>query len=66
LLRQAKQLNSSAQEQRLIPDTLKFLFIVCAIAGAVYGGIWGLATFPPEPSEVIRPLPVDKLRQAGQ
>jgi hypothetical protein len=49
----------------LIPDTVKFLFIVCAIAGAAFGGVWGLAHFPPEPSEIVRPLPVDKLRQAA-
>jgi hypothetical protein len=50
----------------VIPDTVKFVMIVVAMAGAIYGAIWGLATFPPEPTEVVRALPVDKLRQAGQ
>jgi hypothetical protein len=47
----------------MIPDTLKFLMVVGVLAGAAYGAVWGLATFPPEQSEVIKPLPSEKLRQ---
>jgi hypothetical protein len=46
-----------------IPDTLRFLLLVAAIAGAVFGGAYALATFPPEQSEIIKPLPHEKLRQ---
>ena len=47
----------------VIPDTLRFLVVIAVLAGAVYGGALALATFPPEQSEIIRPLPHDKLRQ---
>lgn len=47
----------------LIPDTLRFLMILAAIAGAIYGGAFALATFPPEQSEIIKSLPHEKLRQ---
>jgi hypothetical protein len=46
-----------------IPDTVRFVLILALLAGAVYGSAYGLATFPPEQSEVIRPLPHEKLRQ---
>ena len=46
-----------------IPDTIRFLLVIALIVGAVVGGAYGLATFPPEQSEVIRPLPHEKLRQ---
>jgi hypothetical protein len=45
-----------------VPDTLRFLFVVVAIAGAIYGGALTLASFPPEQSEIIKPLPHEKLR----
>lgn len=51
------------KDSLVIPDTLKFLLVVGLIAGLGYGGVLALATFPPEPSEVIRPLSHDKLRQ---
>ena len=47
----------------LIPDTIKFLLAVALIAGAGYGIVVALAKFPPEPSEITRPLPHEKLRQ---
>ncbi len=47
----------------VIPDFVRFVLVVAALAGAVYGAAWTLATYPPEPSEVIRSLPHDKLRQ---
>lgn len=48
---------------QVIPDFLKFILVVAALVGAVYGGALALATFPPEQSDVIRPLPHEKLRQ---
>jgi hypothetical protein len=47
----------------VIPDFLRFILVVAALAGAIYGGAWALATFPPEPADVIRSLPHEKLRQ---
>jgi hypothetical protein len=47
----------------LVPDTVKFLFAVCLVAGAAFGAVWGLATFPPEQAEVVKALPHEKLRQ---
>jgi hypothetical protein len=47
----------------MIPDTVKLILVVGCIAGAAYGAVWGLATFPPEQTEVVRALPHDKLRQ---
>ena len=46
-----------------MPDTIKFLFVVLCLAGAVYGGAWALAHFPPEQTEVVKPLSIEKLRQ---
>jgi hypothetical protein len=45
-----------------VPDTLKFLIVVGAIAGIIYGGALALASFPPEQTEIIKPLPHEKLR----
>jgi hypothetical protein len=47
----------------VIPDTVKFVLVLVLIAGAAYGSVWGLATFPPEQSEMVKALPHDKLRQ---
>lgn len=57
---QAKQ---SSKDDFVIPDTVKILLVLGLIAGAAYGSVWGLATFPPEQAEVLKSLPHDKLRQ---
>lgn len=46
-----------------MPDTLKFLMVILCLGGAVYGGAWALAHFPPEQSDVVRSLSTEKLRQ---
>ncbi len=46
-----------------MPDTFKFIFVIGLIAGCVYGAALALASFPPEPSEIIKSLPHEKLRQ---
>lgn len=46
-----------------MPDTLKFLIVLLCLGGAIYGGAWALATFPPEQAEVVKPLSAEKLRQ---
>lgn len=53
----------AARIPMLIPDTLRFLLVLAVFAGAVYGGAYALATFPPEQTEIIKSLPDDKLRQ---
>jgi hypothetical protein len=51
------------EEALVIPDTLKFLLAVAVIVGVAYGAVLALAHFPPEPTEITRPLPHEKLRQ---
>jgi hypothetical protein len=46
----------------LLPDTVRFLLVVGVIAGLIYGGALALASFPPEQTEIIKPLPHEKLR----
>ena len=46
-----------------MPDTIRFLLVIVLLGGAVYGGAWALAHFPPEQSEVVKALPHEKLRQ---
>jgi hypothetical protein len=57
-----KRLQSGGQVGSM-PDTLRFLLIIACLAGAIYGGAWALANFPPEQTEIVRALPHDKLRQ---
>jgi hypothetical protein len=47
----------------LIPDTVKIILVVVAIAGAGFGAVWALAHFPPEQAEILKSLPHDKIRQ---
>jgi hypothetical protein len=46
-----------------MPDTLKFLLVIACLVGAVYAGAWSLAHFPPEQTEIVKPLSNEKLRQ---
>ncbi len=46
-----------------IPDTVKFILVVGAIAASIYGGAYGLAHFPPEQSEIVRPVFSEALKQ---
>jgi hypothetical protein len=45
-----------------MPDTVKFLLVLLCVGGAVYGGVWALANFPPEQAEIVKSLPSEKLR----
>jgi hypothetical protein len=59
-------LANGAQSGRLggdMPDSLRFLLILACLAAAVYGAAWGLGNFPPEPTEIVKSLPHEKLRQ---
>lgn len=44
-----------------MPDTVKFLLVLMVLGGAVYGGVWALAHFPPEQAEIVKALPAEKL-----
>jgi hypothetical protein len=46
-----------------VPDTVRFLLILACLIGAVYGGVWALANFPPEQTEIVRSLPHERIRQ---
>lgn len=46
-----------------MPDTIKFILVLLLIGGAIYGGAWALAHFPPEQTEIVKPLSSEKLRQ---
>ncbi len=45
-----------------MPDTVKFLLVLVCLGGAVYGGVWALANFPPEQTEIVKPLSSERLR----
>jgi hypothetical protein len=45
-----------------MPDTIKFLLVLGIIGGIIYGGAWSLANFPPEQTEIVKPLSSEKLR----
>jgi hypothetical protein len=45
-----------------LPESLRLLFILALLAGAIYGGLWVLSTFPPEQDEIVKELPSDKLK----
>ena len=46
-----------------VPDTVRFLLILACLIGAIYGGVWALANFPPEQTEIVRSLPHERIRQ---
>ena len=45
-----------------MPDTIKFLVVLLSLGGAIYGGVWALAHFPPEQTVIVKPLSSEKLR----
>lgn len=45
-----------------MPFTLRFLLIVACLAVAVYGAIWALANFPPEQTQIVKPVSHEALR----
>ncbi len=45
-----------------MPDTIKFLLVLGCLGGAIYGGAWALAHFPPEQTEIVKSLSSEKLR----
>ena len=45
-----------------MPDTIRFLLVILCLGGAIYGGAWALAHFPPEQSDIVKPLSNEKIR----
>lgn len=46
-----------------MPDTIRIVLILACLAAAIYGSVWGLANFPPEQTDIVKALPVEKFRQ---
>jgi hypothetical protein len=46
-----------------MPDTVKFVLTLAVIGGLIYGGAWALAHYPPEQTEIVKPISSEKLRQ---
>lgn len=45
-----------------MPTLFRFLIVVGVLAGMVYGGMWGLATFvEPQQREMTQAIPASKL-----
>ena len=45
-----------------MPDTVKFVVYIAVVAAVIYGAAYALASFPPQQTEITRPLPHVKLR----
>ena len=45
-----------------MPDTVKFVVYIALVAGVIYGAAYALASFPPQQTEITRPLEHVKLR----
>jgi hypothetical protein len=45
-----------------MPDTVKFVVFIALVAGVIYGVAYALASFPPQQTEITRPLEHAKLR----
>jgi hypothetical protein len=45
-----------------MPSSLRLLLTIACLALLATGGAWLLATFPPEQSEIVRPLDDDTIR----
>lgn len=40
-----------------MPDSFRFLLILACLAGLAYGGMWALAHFAPEQSDIVKSVP---------
>ena len=45
-----------------MPFIARFLLIIVVLAGAVFGAMWALANFPPEQTEIVKPISHEALR----
>jgi hypothetical protein len=61
-LRRACGVGRQRRERRDVPTLFRFLFVVGLLGAAVYGGMWGLATFvEPQQREMSQTIPASKL-----
>jgi hypothetical protein len=52
---------SCAESDIAMPSLLRFLTVICVVAGLVYGGMYALANwFNPKPREITVSIPPDK------
>jgi hypothetical protein len=50
-----------AETVETMPTLLRFLLVLCALAGAAYGGMYALAHwYDPKPREITVSIPPDK------
>jgi len=52
----------SRQTGAEMPDTIRFLLVVFLLGGAIYGGAWALAHFPPEQTEIVKSISNERIR----
>jgi hypothetical protein len=45
-----------------MPFIVRFLLIIAVLAGVVFGAMWALASFPPEQTEIVKPISHEALR----
>jgi hypothetical protein len=45
-----------------MPFIIRFLLIIAVLAGVVFGAVWALANFPPEQTEIVKPISHEALR----
>jgi hypothetical protein len=55
------QRNGAAETVETMPSLIRFLLVLCALAGAAYGGMYALAHwYDPKPREITVSIPPDK------
>ena len=63
-MRQNKRLPTpQAKSEDAMPFTLRFLLILACLALIAYGAVWYLASFPPEQTQIVKPVSSEALRQ---
>ena len=49
-------------DRQPMPFIVRFVLIIAVLAGAVFGAVWALANFPPEQTEITKPISHEALR----
>ena len=48
--------------ERDMPTSLRVLLILACLGGLGYGAVWALASFPPQPKVIVKPLSNEAFR----